>query len=721
MIPAIAQRANDQAQSTSALPDMLQPGQSQPGLLQPGACAPFGATVVPKGVNFAIFSEHATRVELCLFDASGAYELKRIALYGPDHGVFHGLLPGAQAGLIYGYRVHGPYQPHLGQRFNPNKLLLDPYAREVHGRFHPEDTHYGYALGHPEGARSFDARDNALYALKARVSANLPPLADTRPKCADAHVLLYEVHVKGFSMQLPGLPTELRGHFAALAHPLAIAHFKALGVTTLSLLPVQFCLSETALLRAGKTNYWGYNTLAFFCPDPRLGSKGADPAALILEFRDTISALHAAGLEVVLDVVYNHSAEADEFGQTLSFRGIDNSSWYRLSAHDASHYENFSGCGNSLNIAHPRITQFVLDNMRYWVEVMGVDGFRFDLASALGRNHAGFDPGAAFFIALQQDPLLSQIRLISEPWDCGPQGYQLGRFPGRFVDWNDRFRDATRRYWLNLPLTRGEFARRFFGSSDVFHHGSRKPTASVNFITAHDGFTLQDLLSYSHKHNHENGEDNRDGRADEICKNFGTEGETADACINAVRTRVRYALLASLLLAQGTPMLLAGDEFGNSQRGNNNAYCQDNPVGWLDWRDDPAALRLISALTQLRRSNALLRHPDWFSSDPHALHEARVVWHTPAGGTMQLSDWHEPDQRALSCSMFAAGAVQATVQLLFNPTSTPLLFHLREFGWTLVLDSSGSVLPEFAGALALAEVVLVPAQSVQALQKKEIT
>ena len=664
-----------------------------PLALLPGQSAPLGATALSNGVNFAVWSEHASRIELCVFERDGVRELKRYDLHGPDDGVFCGELPEVAAGLIYGYRAHGSYVPERGLRFNANKLLLDPYARQIVGRFQWEDSHFGYTLGHPEGARSFDQRDNALVALKARVPAALAAIDWQRPQHAPADVVLYEVHVKGFSMQLPGLPPELRGSFSALGHPLAIAHFKRLGITTLSLMPVQYALSEIALVRAGRSNYWGYNTLGFFSVDPRLGNQRGDPAALIEEFRQMVRALHAAGLAVVLDVVFNHSAEGDELGPTLSFRGLDNASWYRLLPDDRSRNENLSGCGNTLNVGHPRVTQFVLDALRYWVTQMGVDGFRFDLAPILGRGPHGFDPNAAFLVALRQDPVLASTQLISEPWDCGANGYQLGRFPGRFLDWNDRFRDSVRSYWLRRGVTRGEFARRFCASSDLFHHGQRRPTASVNFIAAHDGFTLADVVSYSHKHNHANGEGNRDGHSDELCSGLGAEGVTDDPAILETRRRVRNALLATLLLAQGTPMLLAGDEFGNSQLGNNNAYCQDNALGWLDWAtEDHGGLVLVQALLRLRAAEPLLRHPQWFAAatDESA---ARVRWCSPAGQEMNAHDWHDQERAAFACDLLAAREHEPRLRLLFNPELSETVFSLGACDWTLAFDSSAASLP----------------------------
>ena len=677
---------------------------SFPANLQPGHPFPFGAQLTDNGINFAVFSEHATRMELCIFDAAGEIELRRYDLCGPDDAVFHGFLSGVTAGLVYGYRAHGPYAPERGHRFNPNRLMLDPYARDIVGRWSWQDLNFAYVLGHPQGARSFDARDNAAIALKARAVATAEALSQRprAPKIAANNVVLYEVHVKGFSKKIEAIPEALRGTYAGLAHPASIAHFKALGVTTLSLLPVHYSLTEAHLSRQGLSNYWGYNSIGFFAPEPRWGGPNNAPGALILEFRQMIDALHTAGFEVVLDVVFNHSAEGDELGPSISFRGLDNASYYCAPSDDLSRCVDFSGCGNTFNIAHPRVTQLVLDSLRYWVIEMGVDGFRFDLASVLARDHAGisghsgFNANAAFFTALRQDPVLSAVRLIAEPWDCGPQGYQLGRFPGRFIEWNDRFRDAMRRYWLGTAvhkpaLTRGEFARRFCGSSDFFQHAGKRPSASVNFITAHDGFTLVDALSYTHKHNQANGEQNRDGRGDELCANFGVEGETLDASIRQTRTQVRHALLASLILAQGTPMLLAGDEIANSQGGNNNAYCQDNVTGWLDWQNaDSQTLQVVQKLIAMRAATPLLHHSHWFASDSQDSQNARVVWHAPDGRVMALHDWHDSSESALAAEMFEAHETQPSIRLLFNPQAQAIRFALGPANWKLLFDSSAT-------------------------------
>jgi isoamylase len=679
-----------------------------PPFLPEGQPWPMGASVRDGGVNLAVFSAHAERMDLCLFDDEGATEIARWRLQGPHDNVFTGFLAGAGAGLVYGLRAHGPHRPEAGLLFNPAKLLLDPCARQVVGRFRWDPAQHGYVLGHADGLRALDATDNAAIALKGRVAPPDAPAAAAanRPRIADADVVLYEVHAKGFSMQHPGIPEALRGSYAALAHPAAIAHFRALGVTTLSLLPVQYAVDEGHLAERGLTNYWGYNTLGFFCPDPRLSRTPGDPDATAAEFRAMVAALHAAGLEVVLDVVYNHTPEGSEHGPTLSFRGLDNASWYRLDPKDRSHCENLTGCGNTLNVAHPRVTQFVLDSLRYWVECMGVDGFRFDLAPVLGRTHHGFDPHAPFFAALRQDPVLARARLIAEPWDAGPHGYQVGRFPGRFLEWNDRFRDAVRGYWLAAGTDRGEFARRFTGSDDLFHHDQRRPTAGVNFIAVHDGFTLADVVSYERKHNHANGEDNRDGRDEELSANFGVEGPAADPAIAALRLRVRRAMLASLLLAQGTPMLCAGDEIGNSQRGNNNAYCQDNPTGWLDWPTaEHDTFAFVARLLALRRAEPLLRHDRWFVAEARAGGPASAAWHAPDGDALGLHDWHARDAHALACLLDpgdpahadAAGG-DARLLLLFNPERAPREFALPPGDWQLALDSSAALSPGLAQA-----------------------
>jgi glycogen operon protein len=693
--------------------------------LQPAPWARLGAEVVDGGVSFAVWSDHAQRIDLCLYDSDRHHELARLPLHGPVDGVFHGFLAGAGPGLVYGYRAHGSYAPEHGHRFNPAKLLLDPYAREIVGNYVWHDLHYGHDHGHPAGIRAIDPRDNAALALKARVTLPLPALRTRALPRPAADIVLYELHVKGATQQHPEIPPALRGRYAGLAHPALIEHLLTLGVTTVALLPVHYHISEEHLARSGRTNYWGYNTLGFFCPDPRYSQTPDDPAATIREFRQMVATLHAAGLEVVLDVVYNHTAEGGETGPTLSFRGLDNAAWYRRMADDPSRCENWSGCGNTLNLAHPRVTQFVLDSLRYWVEVMGVDGFRFDLATTLGRNrHGRYEPDVAFFVALQQDPTLAQARLIAEPWDLGPDGYQLGRFPGRFIEWNDRFRDTVRSYWLNRGVSRGEFARRFLASSDYFGHGQRRPSASVNYVAAHDGYTLADVVSYAHKHNEANGEANRDGRNDEPAANFGVEGETSDPRILALRRRVRHAMLATTLLAQGTPMLQAGDELGRTQRGNNNAYCQDNPLGWLDWmRIDAATLELVRAVLGMRAREALLRHDRWFAPGPENPDIAQVLWYRPDGLPMHIEDWHETRHTAFGCAYHLAGTLHPHLHLTFNPEEQALRFHLLPGNWALCMDSSGELLPtEMAPACTPIHdsFLLAPARSLLVLIRQSI-
>ncbi|WP_416383967.1 glycogen debranching protein GlgX [Roseateles microcysteis] len=692
-----------------------------PAQIEEGRHEPLGAVARDGGVNFAVVSENASQIELCLFDGAGQRELRRYSLHGPHDGVFHGFLPGVGPGLVYGLRAHGPYEPQQGHRFNPHKLLLDPYAREIVGHFSWAAEHHGYELGHPDGPRSFDARDNAVQALKGRVAEPLSGLSprESAPRHAPNDVLLYEVHVRGFSKLHPEIPAELQGSYAGLAHPAAIAHFKQLGVTTLSLLPVQYCVDEPHLHGKGLRNYWGYNTLGFFAPDPRLATAANrdDPTAVTAEFRAMVEALHQAGLEVVLDVVYNHTPEGNEFGPTLSFRGLDNRLWYRLAGDDKSRSENLTGCGNTLNAQHPRVAQFVLDSLRYWVTEMGVDGFRFDLAPVLGRTHHGYEPQAAFFAALRQDPVLAGVHLIAEPWDAAYDGYQLGRFPGRFLEWNDKFRDAVRGYWLQSgKVGRGEFARRFTASSDVFHHGQRRPTASVNFVAVHDGYMLNDVVSYSHKHNEPNGEGNRDGRDGELSANFGAEGPSDDACINSTRERVRRAMLATLMLAQGTPMLNAGDEIANSQQGNNNAYCQDNEIGWLNWASaDLELAAFVAELARLRRSEPLLRHGRWFAGPgSDRAGDACIAWFSPTGHEMQVHDWHQADQHAFACLLRGASEAAPRLAIVFNPDAQARPFHLSAQSFSVLLDSSGEI--ESGQRIAAGQGFQAPARSLLLLR-----
>jgi isoamylase len=696
-----------------------------PPQLWEGRTEPLGSHVRDGGVNFAVFSQNALRIELCVFDAEGAQELRRYTLFGPHDGIFHGFLPESKPGLVYGLRAHGRYDPYAGQRFNPHKLLLDPYAKEIVGEFVWQAEHHGYTMGHVDGPNSYSTADNSAQALKARVAppVGTVPGASNNPRRPPRDLVLYEVHVKGFSKLRTDIPEALRGTYAGLAHPAAIAHFKALGVTTLSLLPVQYCVDEAALAAKGLRNYWGYNTLGFFSPDPRLATQPGNPTAVNAEFRDMVNALHEHGLEVVLDVVYNHTPEGNENGPTLSFRGLDNASYYLLEPEDRSRFQNHTGCGNTLHVAHPKVAQFVLDSLRYWVTEMGVDGFRFDLAPVLGRNRHGFDENAAFFTALRQDPVLARVHLISEPWDAGPNGYQVGRFPGRFMDWNDKFRDTVRGYWLQRGVDRGEFAKRITASSDLFNHGQRRPNASINFLSVHDGFTLHDLVSYSTKYNLANGEGNRDGRDGEMCFNFGVEGPTNDAAILAARQQVRRAMLATLLLSQGTPLLCAGDEIGNSQQGNNNAYCQDNPTTWLNWDHADVGLNaFVARVIALRKSHRLLHFDDWYGLQAQTERGPRRIWRKPSGEEMQVHDWHDKSQLAFSNELVAAtdpahSAYGATrLWMAFNPSDVPVGFTLPVGHWGMELDSSDAI----ASIDPNQTFLLVPAHALVVLQQVSV-
>ncbi|VWX58676.1 glycogen debranching enzyme [Burkholderiales bacterium 8X] len=641
---------------------------------------PLGATFGNQpGVNFAVAAPHARAVELCLFDSAGQAETQRLRLPACTDGVWHGALPSAQAGLVYGLRVHGPYEPSRGHRFNPAKVLLDPYAREVVGRYDGGEIY-----------RGGDPRDNAAVALKARVAAPLDRLPPRHVHIAPSERVLYELHVRGQTMRHPSVPAELRGSFAGLAQPAVLDHLQRLGVTTLSLMPVQHRADEERLLQMKLRNHWGYNTIGWFAPEARYwsGRAGSSPAS---EFRDMVDAIHARGMEVVIDVVYNHSAETDEFGPTLSLRGIDNALYYRLRPDDRSLYENWTGCGNCLDFREPRVVQLAMDSLRYWHTELGVDGFRFDLAPVLGRaggtGGLDFDPRSPFLAAVAQDPQLAGALMIAEPWDIGPDGYRLGGFPAGWLEWNDRYRDTQRGFWLHTEsTTRGQFAHRFAASSGEFRRGGRAPTASVNFVAAHDGFTLRDLLSYEERHNLANGENNRDGHGHNLSRNFGVEGDTDDARILSERSRLARALLASLLFSQGTPMLLAGDELGHTQNGNNNAYCQDNETTWIDWsKADEGLARYVSRLLSLRRRAAPLRRAQWWPSGPgDALQGAKVEWLSPEGRLLDAGDWERHDRRALAI-LFDEGEVDAGDRA--DPRSMPTPDDRPHRRWLLLLNA----------------------------------
>lgn len=617
---------------------------TQTSRVREGRPYPLGATWDGLGVNFALYSRHATRVELCLFDARGR-ERERIVLPEYTDEIWHGYLPDARPGQRYGYRVHGPYAPDAGHRFNPNKLLLDPYAKQIVGELKWAPHLFGYTIGHRDRDLSFDRRDSAAYMPRCAVVDPAFSWGNERaPATAWDHTVIYEAHVRGLTMRHPEIPVEDRGTFSALRHDAMVDHLKYLGVTAIELLPVHAFIDDQHLLEQGLRNYWGYNSLGFFAPHPRYLSQGT-----VAEFKQMVARMHHAGLEVILDVVYNHTAEGNELGPTLSFKGIDNASYYRL-ADDRRFYINDTGTGNTFDLTNAGALRMVMDSLRYWVTEMRVDGFRFDLATILGREKHGFDPSCSFLDAVRQDPLLSQVKLIAEPWDIGPGGYQLGAFAPGWAEWNDRFRDTTRALWRGDSGQLPDFASRFTGSADLFDHHGRRPSASINFITAHDGFTLHDLVSYAHKHNDANGEQGRDGHNHNLSSNHGVEGETDDPVIRSVRSRQMRNMLATLMLSQGTPMLLAGDEFGHSQRGNNNVYCQDNELSWIDWEragQAPAQAQaaFVRRLLALRRRYGLLRRNHFLREEGG--HAGDIHWLRPDGAPMQPADWHDSEGRGL--------------------------------------------------------------------------
>ena len=651
-----------------------------------GKAWPIGAHADAAGVNFAVFSANAQAIDLCVFDDGGTREIARLRLPGHSGDVWHGRIEGAQPGLVYGLRAHGPWRPDKGHRFNPAKLLLDPYAREIVGGFAWVDEQFAADRAHP---KQMDTRDNAASALKARVTHDVYDWDDDRaPDTALADTVIYELHVKGFSKQNPAVPEVLRGTYAGLGAPASIAHLRALGVTAVSLLPVHQRVDEERLVKLGLSNYWGYNTIGFFAVEPRLSCTPGDGAATRREFRDMVKALHRAGIEVILDVVFNHTAEGDATGPSIAFKGLDNASYYRLPPEARSDYDNYTGCGNTVDLRHPRVLQLVLDSMRYWVDEMHVDGYRFDLAPVLGRGDDGFARRHAFFAAVAQDPVLARVKMIAEPWDLGPGGYQVGGFPAGWVEWNDKFRDDMRSFWLRHPSSRGGFAQRLCGSSDVFQARGRTPAESLNYVISHDGFTLRDLLSYDERHNLANFESNRDGTGNNLSFNAGTEGPSDDVAVNALRARLQRAILATNLLAQGTPMLCAGDELGHTQNGNNNPYCHDSEITWIDWsRADADLIAFTSRVCALRR----LAQPfanRWYSglTDPLGLHD--LTWITRTGEPLQGGAWADASTRVLGCLIGEPGRAAAPLLLLVNAGADDTSFMLPAGVWQVLLDTT---------------------------------
>ncbi len=621
----------------------------------PGTAYPLGATYDGTGTNFAVFSEPANRVELCLFDESG--NETRVDLPETDGFVWHGYLPTVGPGQRYGYRVHGPYDPSRGQRCNPAKLLLDPYAKAVTGELTWNEAVFGYQFDSPATRNDTDS------AGQVPVAVVINPFFDwdnDRPPRVPYHEsVIYEAHVRGLTMAHPRVPEQMRGTYAGLAHPAVIEHLQRLGVTAVELMPVHHFVSEHNLVERGLSNYWGYNTLAFLAPHARYSSSGT-LGQQVPEFKAMVRALHAAGIEVILDVVYNHTAEGNHLGPTLSMRGLDNDAYYRLVEDNPEYYTDYTGTGNSLNMRHPHTLQLVMDSLRYWVLEMHVDGFRFDLAAALARVFYDVDRLSAFFDIVQQDPVISQVKLIAEPWDVGPGGYQVGNFPPLWTEWNGRYRDTVRDFWRGQPNTLGEFASRFTGSSDLYKDDGRRPFASINFVTAHDGFTLHDLVSYDNKHNEANGEDNRDGSDDNRSWNHGVEGPTDDANVLDLRARQSRNLLATLMLSQGVPMVLHGDEISRSQQGNNNAYCQDNELAWMDWKDAEKHTELLtfaSDVIAFRRAHPVFRRKRFFDGRPthRGTGPEDIAWFTPDGAHMSEEDWEATFGKAITVYLNGEG------------------------------------------------------------------
>jgi isoamylase len=672
-------------------------GDSQlPHRALPGAPHRLGATPDEAGCNFAVFAAHAEHVELCLFDAGGRAELRRLAMPECTDGVWHGHVSGVKPGQLYGYRAAGPYQPTQGLRYNVNKLLLDPYARALAGTLRWSDALYGYRVTSPRADLSFDRRDSAFAMPKAVVTAESFEWGDDRPpRTPWGDTVVYETHLRGLTMRHGAVPARMRGTAAALAHGELIRHLTRLGVTAVELLPIHAIVQDRVLIERGLTNYWGYNTLAFLAPEPRyLGEGGPD------ELKSAIKALHAAGIEVLLDVVYNHTGEGSELGPTLSLRGLDDAVYYRHDPQDPRKCLNYTGCGNTLNFSHPRVIQLALDSLRHWVQAYHIDGFRFDLSVTLGRENGGFEPGSGFFDALLQDPTLAAVKLIAEPWDVGPDGFQLGNHPAGMAEWNSRFRDDVRRAWRGDSQARGPLAARLQGSADLFDHARRRPWASLNYITAHDGFTLQDWASYNQKHNEANGEDNRDGSDDNASNNWGIEGPTEDAAILAQRATAKRAMLATLLFSHGTPMLLSGDEFGHSQQGNNNPYCHDSELTWLDWTQAQSAAgieqqQFVSRLLQLRHAHCTLRSGYFQHGQLEPLPQVRdIEWFDENGDVMRPEDWGYTEGRLL-CVRRALRLDEARAEvslMLINTSSEARSFQLPQpqFPWILRLDTAGA-------------------------------
>ena len=686
--------------------------------IREGLPYPLGANWDGLGVNFAIFSAHATKVELCLFDSSGKTELERVELPERTDEIWHGYLPDAHPGQVYGYRVHGPYEPEAGHRFNPNKLLIDPYAKQLVGKLEWSEALFGYTIGHPDGDLSFDERDSAPFVPKCKVIDPAFTWGNDQPvRVPWDKTIIYETHVKGFTMRHPGVGEEVRGTFAGLGSSEVLDYVRRLGVSSVELLPIHAFVQDQHLLEKGMSNYWGYNTIGFFAPHPQYIASGK-----VSEFKEMVARMHDAGLEVILDVVYNHTAEGNELGPTLSMRGIDNATYYRLMPDNHRYYINDSGTGNTLDLSHPCVLQMVTDSLRYWVNEMHVDGFRFDLATILARHHDGYDERHSFLVACRQDPVLSQCKLIAEPWDCGPGGYQVGNFPPGWMEWNDRYRDTVRAFWKGDEGKLAEFASRVTASGDLFNQRGRRPFASVNFITAHDGFTLHDLVSYNDKHNEANDENNMDGSDNNISWNCGAEGPTDDPEIRSLRLRQMRNFMSTLIFSQGTPMIVAGDEFARTQGGNNNAYCQDSEIGWVNWdldEDGEALLQFVRKAIRLRLAYPILRRGRFLvGAYNEELGVKDVTWLAPDGNEMSIEQWEDPNGRCLGMLMdgraqptgIRKAGSDVTLLLIVNAHHDVVNFSLPEVPegshWVCLVDTnqasvSGEEVFEFDSSYAV--------------------
>ena len=670
----------------------------------PGNPYPLGATWDGECVNFALYADNATSVELCLFSTTAdEVESFKIKLVERTHHVWHAYFPDLRPGQLYGYRVHGTYDPQNGHRFNPSKLLIDPYAKAIAGTIDWSDALFGYEVGNPEEDLSYNETDSAAFIPKCVVvDQGFNWGNDRAPKIPYHQSIIYETHVKGFTQLHPEIPEEIRGTYAALAHPVTIKYLKTLGITAVELMPVHHFVADRHLKERGLTNYWGYNTIGFFAPDVRYASSGM-LGEQVIEFKNMVKELHKANIEVILDVVYNHTAEGNHLGPTLSFKGIDNAAYYRLTE-DKRFYMDYTGTGNTLNANLPNVLRLMMDSLRYWIQEMHVDGFRFDLASTLARELHEVNRLSAFFDIIHQDPVISQVKLIAEPWDVGEGGYQVGKFPQDWAEWNGKYRDCIRDYWRGADSVLGEFAARFTGSPDLYESDYRRPTASINFITAHDGFTLEDLVSYNEKHNEANGEDNMDGESHNRSWNCGAEGPTDDPLILDLRKRQKRNLITTLFLSQGVPMLVAGDELGRTQRGNNNAYCQDNEISWLNWDEaDQEFIEFTRNIIKLRKDHPTFCRRRWFQGQPiKGVGLEDIAWFLPDGSEMSEEHWNNNFAKSLAIYLNGRGLhavgpkgeniMDDSFYLIFNAHHEPLDFMLpaAKYGktWDLVLDTS---------------------------------